>query len=63
MKQYGVLVPTLVRPKPEGGYEMGVSAIFSINRRAESFDISRGKTRQNFEATMDAIVRLLALKA
>ena len=47
----------------EGGYEMGVSAIFSINRRAESFDISRGKTRQNFEATMDAIVRLLALKA
>ena len=47
----------------EGGYEMGVSALFSINRRAESFDISRGKTRQNFEATMDAIVRLLALKA
>ena len=47
----------------EGGYEMGVSAIFSINRRAESFDISRGKTKQSFEATMDAIVRLLALKA
>ena len=22
VKQYGVLVPTLVRPKPEGGYEM-----------------------------------------
>ena len=46
-----------------GAYDAGVSAIFSINRRAESFDISRGKTRQNFEATMDAIVRLLALKA
>ena len=22
VKQYGVLVPALVRPKPEGGYEM-----------------------------------------
>lgn len=22
VKQYGVLVPAMVRPKPEGGYEM-----------------------------------------
>lgn len=44
----------------EQAYEMGVSAVFSINRRAEDFSISRHKTKENFTATMDAIIRLLA---
>ena len=44
----------------EGAYELGVTSMFSINRRAEDFSVSRGKTKENFTATMDAIVRLLA---
>ena len=46
----------------EQGYDMGITSIFSINRRAESFETSRYKTKANFEATMDAVVRLLALR-
>ena len=44
----------------EGAYELGVTSVFSINRRAEDFSVSRHKTRENFSATMDSIVRLLA---
>ena len=44
----------------EKAYEMGVSSVFSINRRAEDFSVSRYKTKENFTATMDAIIRLLA---
>ena len=44
----------------EGAYELGVTAVFSINRRAEDFSVSRYKTKENFTATMDAIIRLLA---
>ena len=44
----------------EQAYEMGVSSVFSINRRAEDFSVSRHKTKENFVATMDAIIRLLA---
>ena len=44
----------------EGAYELGVTSVFSINRRAEDFSVSRHKTKENFSATMDAIVRLLA---
>ena len=44
----------------EGAYELGVTSVFSINRRAEDFSVSRHKTRENFSATMDAIIRLLA---
>ena len=43
-----------------GAYELGVTSVFSINRRAEDFSVSRHKTKENFTATMDAIVRLLA---
>lgn len=35
VKQYGVLVPTLVRPKPEGGYEM-----VSGHRRKKAADLA-----------------------
>lgn len=44
----------------EGAYELGVTSVFSINRRAEDFSVSRYKTKENFTATMDAIIRLLA---
>lgn len=44
----------------EGAYELGVTSVFSINRRAEDFSVSRHKTKENFTATMDAIIRLLA---
>lgn len=44
----------------EGAYELGVTSVFSINRRAEAFETSRYKTRENFAATMDSIIRLLA---
>ncbi len=44
----------------EKAYEMGVTSVFSINRRAEDFALSRYKTKENFIATMDAIIRLLA---
>lgn len=44
----------------EGAYDLGVTSVFSINRRAEDFSVSRHKTKENFTATMDAIVRLLA---
>ena len=44
----------------EGAYALGVTSVFSINRRAEDFSVSRHKTKENFSATMDSIVRLLA---
>ena len=44
----------------EAAYEEGVTSAFSINRRAEDFSVSRHKTQENFAATMDSIVRLLA---
>lgn len=44
----------------EAAYECGVSSIFSINRRAEDFTVSQYKTHENFSATMDSIVRLMA---
>ena len=43
----------------EAAYERGVTAIFSINRKAQDFEKSRYHTKENFTATMDAIVRLL----
>ena len=43
----------------EAAYERGVTSIFSINRKPEDFEKSRYHTRENFTATMDAIVRLL----
>ena len=44
----------------EGAYDEGVTSVFSINRRAEDFSVSRNKTKENFAATMDSIIRLLA---
>lgn len=46
----------------EGAYDEGVTSVFSINRRAEDFSVSRGKTKENFTATMESIIRLLVKK-
>ncbi len=43
----------------DGVYERGVSAIFSINRRAEDFSVSRFHSRENLEACIDNLARLL----
>jgi glycerate kinase len=41
----------------EKSYEMGVSSIFSINRAAVDFDISRYQSKENLAATMDSLLR------
>lgn len=40
-------------------YDMGITAVFSINRRAEDLSVSKNKSRDNLAATMDNILRLL----
>lgn len=41
----------------ESAYDLGVSAIFSINRKAEDFSISRVKSEKNLYHTMDNLLR------
>ena len=41
----------------EGAYDLGVTAIFSINRRAEDFSVSRYHAADNLSATMTDICR------
>lgn len=43
----------------QAAYEMGVSAVFSINRKPEDFSVSRWKSEENLEFTVDNIMRLL----
>lgn len=43
-------------------YEMGVTAVFSINRLPEDFSVSRYKSEENLRETADNICRLLKLK-
>ncbi|MDD3227150.1 MAG: glycerate kinase [Tissierellia bacterium] len=40
-------------------YDMGVTSIFTINRLPEDFEISRYKSNENLEATIDNILRLI----
>ncbi len=40
-------------------YTMGVTSIFTINRLPEDFEISRYKSKENLEATIDNILRLI----
>ena len=58
-------VPTVavvggVEENISGVYDLGVSAIFPINRRPEDLAVSRHKSEQNLKETMDDILRLLA---
>ncbi len=41
----------------EGAYELGVNAIFSINRTAEDFSVSRYKSKENLTGTVDSLIR------
>lgn len=43
-------------------YDMGISAIFSINPEPVSFDIAKLKSKENLALTMDNIVRMLKIK-
>lgn len=40
-------------------YDKGVSAVFSINRKAESLEISAPKSAENYENTLKDILRLI----
>lgn len=43
-------------------YDMGVTAVFSINRRAEDFSVSRYKSKENLSKTTENIIRLFTAK-
>lgn len=47
---------------PDSIYDLGVSAIFSINQKAIDFSISRYDSALNLEKTMQNILRLLKVK-
>ncbi len=38
-------------------FKQGVTAMFDINRRAEDFSVSRHKSKENLQATIDSIMR------
>lgn len=40
-------------------YDMGITAVFTINRRAEDLSVSQHKSRDNLAATMKNILRIL----
>jgi glycerate kinase len=40
-------------------YDIGVTSIFTINRLPEDFQISRNKAKENLEASIDNILRLI----
>lgn len=65
-KAYGVPVVAVVGSIGEGAelaYDMGVNAIFSINRTAEAFETARYKSRENLYATAGDILRLWNIKS
>ena len=43
-------------------YEMGVNSIFTINQLPEDFSISRFKSKENLERTLENVFRLLTLR-
>jgi len=40
-------------------YDMGVTSIFTINRLPQDFQISRSNSKENMDATMNNILRLI----
>lgn len=65
-KQAGVPVVAVVGSIGDGAtgaYDLGVNAIFSINRRAEGFETARYKSQKNLAATVEDILRLWKIKA
>lgn len=43
----------------DSAYDMGVNSIFTINRLPEDFQVSKHKSKENLEATIDNILRLI----
>lgn len=61
-KQIPVLaIVGAIGDEAEKSYEMGVSSIFSINRTAVDFEISRYQSKENLAATIDSILRFQAI--
>lgn len=59
-KKQNIPVIVLVGSIGEGvekAYDEGVSAIFSINQKAEDYSISRFKAKENLEKTIDSLLR------
>jgi glycerate 2-kinase len=46
----------------EAAYEMGITAIFSINPEPVPFEIAKSKSKENLALTMDNIIRMLRIK-
>lgn len=61
-KSKNVPVTAIVGGAEEGiqeAYEMGVTSVFTINRLPQDFQISRHKSKENMEAAIDNILRLI----
>ncbi|MEL7648949.1 MAG: glycerate kinase [Sedimentibacter sp.] len=61
-KKKNVPVTVIVGGADEGieeAYDMGVTSIFTINRLPQDFAVSRAKSRENMEATVDNVLRLI----
>jgi glycerate kinase len=52
-----IAVVGAIGAEAEKAYDMGVSAIFSINRAAIDFEISRFQSKENLAATIDSLLR------
>jgi len=44
-------------------YDMGVTAVFTINRLPQDFSVSCGKSRENMKETVDNILRFMKAMA
>ncbi len=54
-----IVIAGSIGEKIDNAYEQGISAIFSINQRAEDFSISAGKSKINLENTMENLLRMM----
>lgn len=65
-KKQGKSVVAIVGGANDGeisrAYEMGVTAVFPINRLPQDFSVSRYHSEENLASTVDNIMRLLAVK-
>lgn len=65
-KAQNVPVIAVVGSAGEGAdkaYNIGVSAVFTINRKAEPFEISRNKAKENLESTMMDLLRFYKISS
>lgn len=48
-----------IHPSAVGAYDLGVTAMFSINREPEPLEVSAPKSRENYQKTLEDILRLI----